>query len=46
MKIVYVSVSMAELKKVADSIGGAIAEAFVKDLFAPMIKKGSCKRVK
>ncbi len=46
MKIVFVSVSMAELKAVAEPLGNALAKAFVEELFEPMIVKGSCKQVK
>ena len=46
MKIVFVSVSMAELKAVAEPLGDALAKGIVEALFEPMIVKGSCKRVK
>ena len=46
MKIVYVSVSMAELKMIANAVAEPLAKAVVEELFAPMITKGSCKKVK
>jgi len=46
MKIVYVGVSLAELKAIADPIGEGMGKAFVELIFDPMIVKGSCKKVR
>ena len=46
MKIVFVSVSMAELKTTMNAVAEPFAKAVVEKLFEPMITKGSCKKVK
>ena len=38
MKIILVSVSLAEIKTVAEPFGEAAGKAFVDELFGPMIE--------